>query len=99
MNCTVKLSYIELYNEKLNDLLNPKNKNLKIIHDENWGSEVENSTKIEVDSFDECLEVLDLGEENRKYAAKENHQRSSRSHTILKIVISVYILVHRKEGS
>lgn len=94
MNCTVRLSYIELYNEKLNDLLSPKNKNLRIVNDESWGSEVENSTKIEVGSFDECLEVLDLGEQNRKYAAKENHQRSSRSHTILKIVMMGYIIVY-----
>lgn len=85
-HCTFKISYSEIYNEKIMDLLNNQAKNLKISKDSEWGTDVDGLARRDVNSFEDCLEVLDQGESNRKYGEKLNHDRSSRSHTILKIV-------------
>ena len=48
---TFRISYTEIYNENLIDLLSPANKNLKIMNGTDWGCEVSAITKETVKTF------------------------------------------------
>ena len=77
----LKISYLEIYNEQINDLLVEGSTNLKII-DEN----VVGLSSFNVTNIGEALELLQEGEYQRAYAEKRHHDHSSRSHTIFQIV-------------
>ena len=53
----LSISYLEIYNEQINDLLNPGAVNLKISDDQVIGA-----MSIPVDSFSQAMELLELGE-------------------------------------
>lgn len=76
----VCISYIEIYNEQINDLLNPGCTNLKIIDDKVHGAK-----ECEIQCYEQAQELLQLGEEQRSYSSKKYHDHSSRSHTIFQI--------------
>lgn len=58
----VEVSYIEIYNEKVRDLLNPKNKsNLKVREHPSLGPYVEDLSKLVVNSFDDINHLMDEG--------------------------------------
>ena len=58
----VQVSYIEIYNEKVRDLLNPKNKrNLKVRRDPVLGPYVEDLSKLTVNSFRDIENLVDRG--------------------------------------
>lgn len=66
----VEVSYIEIYNEKVRDLLNPKNKgNLKVREHPSLGPYVEDLSKSVVTSFDDIENLMDEGNKVRKDAA------------------------------
>eukprot|EP00770_Monocercomonoides_exilis_P008929 MONOS_8884.1-p1 / transcript=MONOS_8884.1 / gene=MONOS_8884 / organism=Monocercomonoides_exilis_PA203 / gene_product=kinesin 3 / transcript_product=kinesin 3 / location=Mono_scaffold00348:47159-48870(-) / protein_length=389 / sequence_SO=supercontig / SO=protein_coding / is_pseudo=false len=82
----VKVSFLELYNEKLQDLLDPKsNKNIKIRESPTKGVYVENVVEELVESYKEIEEVLEEGEKSRTVAATNMNATSSRSHSVLTI--------------
>ena len=57
--CRVEVSYIEIYNEKVRDLLNPKNKNnLKVREHPSLGPYVEDLSKMAVNSFDDINQLM-----------------------------------------
>jgi len=74
------ITYLEIYNEQINDLLNPGSTNLKIIDDKVHGAK-----ECEIKSYEEALKLLEMGEEQRSYSEKKYHDHSSRSHTIFQI--------------
>ena len=80
-NLKIAISYLEIYNEQINDLLNPGSVNLKIIEEN-----VQGLKYCEAGSFEEAEELLLKGEEQRCYKEKSIHDHSSRSHTIFQIV-------------
>lgn len=58
----VEVSYIEIYNEKVRDLLNPKNKgNLKVREHPSTGPYVEDLSRLVVKSFDDINHLMDEG--------------------------------------
>jgi kinesin family protein 1 len=58
----VEVSYIEIYNEKVRDLLNPKNKdNLKVREHPALGPYVEDLSRLVVSSFDDINGLMDEG--------------------------------------
>jgi kinesin family protein 1 len=58
----VEVSYIEIYNEKVRDLLNPKNKgNLKVREHPSLGPYVEDLSRLVVTSFDDINHLMDEG--------------------------------------
>jgi len=60
----VQVSYIEIYNERVRDLLNPKNKgNLKVREHPALGPYVEDLSKLIVKSFQDIENLMD--EENK----------------------------------
>lgn len=62
---TVKVSMIEIYNEKVKDLLDPKKNDLKIHVSKEKGIYVKDMTESYVGSEDEVFALLKIGNENR----------------------------------
>ena len=97
-NCAeflVKMSYIELYNEELIDLLAPDPENaskLRIFEDATMGMTVQNMEETVVKTADEIFEILDTAQCRRKTAETMMNERSSRSHCIFSMVL------HMKES-
>ena len=70
INFTVEVSYIEIYNEKVRDLLNPKNTgNLRVREHPSLGPYVEDLSKLVVSSYDEMMTLMDEGNKARTVAA------------------------------
>lgn len=56
---------IEIYNEKIRDLLDPKKVNLKISDNAKTGLQIKDMTESYVGSEDEVFSLLKIGNENR----------------------------------
>jgi kinesin family protein 5 len=85
---TVKVSYMEIYMEKIRDLLLPTNDNLPIHEDKARGVYVKGLGEFYVAGVDEVYEVLDRGGAARMTAATNMNQESSRSHSIFVIEVA-----------
>ena len=87
----VTLTLLEIYNEKIRDLLtapsNKKHKKLEVKQGPN-GMYVPNLTTVEVNSHGEVDELLSLAKHNRATASTDLNERSSRSHCMLSIYLS-----------
>ena len=79
---TVKVSYLEIYMEKIRDLLNPDNANLAIHEDKARGVYVKDLLEVFTGSIQEVYDVLKKGQETRAVASTLMNETSSRSHTI-----------------
>ena len=90
MDSTVKVSFLELYNEELTDLLasveDDSTKKLRLLEDR--GSVVVHGLEeVIVRSAAEIYQVLDRGSAKRRTAATLLNNRSSRSHSVFTITI------------
>lgn len=79
-----RVSYIEIYNERVYDLLDKRNE-LKIQETGNGDTSVNSVEKI-VNSEQIIMELLSQGNKERKVAETKMNVQSSRSHTIFSIV-------------
>ena len=86
----IKVSYSEIYNETVNDLIEPSNKNLEIRENLNKGVFVNNLTEILANNCDKAIQLLNKGENNRIIAETKLNEKSSRSHTIFKLNIEFF---------
>lgn len=85
---TVSVSYVEIYNEKVYDLLSPVqhlNSNLKVREHPKTGPYAEGVHIEEVTTWDEMKAVLEQGQKTRRVAATNMNVESSRSHAIFTI--------------
>lgn len=80
---TVRISYIEIYLEKIRDLLNPKSDNLMIRESRTKGIWVDSVTDVYADSYSSVLKTMRKGEENRTVGETAMNHQSSRSHSVL----------------
>jgi kinesin family member 5 len=85
---TVRVSYMEIYMERIRDLLQPQNDNLPIHEEKNRGIYVKGLLEIYVSSVQEVFEVMRRGGTARAVAATNMNQESSRSHSIFVITIT-----------
>ncbi|KAI8967405.1 P-loop containing nucleoside triphosphate hydrolase protein [Mycotypha africana] len=85
---TVKVSYMEIYMEKVRDLLNPSNDNLPIHEDKTHGVYVKGLLEVYVGSSDDVYQVMRNGSQNRVVASTNMNAESSRSHSIVVITIT-----------
>lgn len=85
---TVRVSYMEIYMEKIRDLLAPQNDNLPVHEEKNRGVYVKGLLEIYVSSVQEVYEVMRRGGNARAVAATNMNQESSRSHSIFVITIT-----------
>ncbi|KAJ6084875.1 hypothetical protein N7499_004504 [Penicillium canescens] len=89
LNCTVEVSYLEIYNERVRDLLNPSNKgNLKVREHPSTGPYVEDLAKLVVRSFEEIENLMDEGNKARTVAATNMNETSSRSHAVFTLTLT-----------
>ena len=88
--CSLCVSYLEVYNEEINDLLQEGAQNLRILsEDPVKGAVIERLIEEKVETPTELLEVLKRGELQRSYGETKMNAESSRSHTIYRLVIEV----------
>ncbi|PYH67237.1 kinesin-3 motor protein uncA [Aspergillus vadensis CBS 113365] len=89
LGCTVEVSYLEIYNERVRDLLNPSNKgNLKVREHPSTGPYVEDLAKLVVRSFEEIENLMDEGNKARTVAATNMNETSSRSHAVFTLTLT-----------
>ena len=84
----IKCSLLEIYKEKLRDLLNRDKNDLGIKESPTKGIFVEGLTEFWVSNLDEMLEVVAVGQETREIGSTRLNNKSSRSHTIFIMNIS-----------
>ncbi|XP_037710002.1 kinesin-like protein KIN-7I isoform X2 [Drosophila subpulchrella] len=82
----LRVGYIEIYNEKIYDLLNKKNQDLKI-HEAGNGIVNVNCEECIITSEDDLLRLLCMGNKERTVGETNMNERSSRSHAIFRIII------------
>lgn len=85
---TVRVSYMEIYMERIRDLLAPQNDNLPVHEEKNRGVYVKGLLEIYVSSVQEVYEVMRRGGNARAVAATNMNQESSRSHSIFVITVT-----------
>ncbi|KAF3897110.1 Kinesin heavy chain isoform 5C [Trichophyton interdigitale] len=89
LTSTVEVSYLEIYNERVRDLLNPANKgNLKVREHPSTGPYVEDLAKLVVQSFSEIEHLMDEGNKARTVAATNMNETSSRSHAVFTLTLT-----------
>ena len=82
----VRVSFVEIYNEVVTDLLNPKGGPIRIRESRERGVFVEAQEEF-VDDFDALISVFERGSKSRHVGSTSMNERSSRSHTIFRITI------------
>ncbi|GAA5962581.1 hypothetical protein JCM3765_003737 [Sporobolomyces pararoseus] len=86
---TVEVSYTEIYQEKVRDLLNPSNKGtLKVREHPTLGPYVEGLSKCAVVNFEDIEHLMDEGTKARTVAATNMNETSSRSHAVFTLLLT-----------
>ncbi|KAI0145220.1 kinesin-domain-containing protein [Xylariaceae sp. FL1272] len=88
----VRVSYFEVYNEHVRDLLVPVNPNqppyyLKIRESPVDGPYVKDLTEVPVRNFNEILRYMKAGDSSRTVASTKMNDTSSRSHAVFTIML------------
>ncbi|KAI8377808.1 uncharacterized protein BYT42DRAFT_571769 [Radiomyces spectabilis] len=85
----VEVSYMEIYNEKVRDLLNPRNKgNLRVREHPSLGPYVEDLSRLAVKSFEDIDHLMTEGNKARTVASTNMNETSSRSHAVFTIFLT-----------
>ncbi|GLU05673.1 hypothetical protein SLE2022_227600 [Rubroshorea leprosula] len=87
-NDSISVSYLQLYMETIQDLLDPTNDNISIVEDHKTGDvSLPGATIVEIRDQQSFLELLQLGEAHRFAANTRLNTESSRSHAILMVQV------------
>ncbi|CAI9101579.1 OLC1v1038944C2 [Oldenlandia corymbosa var. corymbosa] len=85
---TISVSYLQLYMETIQDLLNPSNDNIAIVEDQKTGDvSLPGATVVEIRDQQSFVELLRIGESQRFAANTKLNTESSRSHAILMVQV------------
>ncbi|KAM4875589.1 kinesin-like protein KIF20A isoform 2-T3 [Thomomys bottae] len=89
---SIWISFFEIYNELLYDLLEPpsqqrKRQTLRLCEDQNGNTYVKDLNWIHVRDAEEAWKFLKVGRKNQSFASTHLNQNSSRSHSIFSIRI------------
>lgn len=82
----VRVAYVEIYNDKIRDLMNPQRGDLAVREDKAGRVFVDAEETI-VESYDDAIRVLEKGQAARHVGETKMNARSSRSHTIFTLHI------------
>ena len=93
---SLSLSFIQIYLESIQDLLDPDSKEIKLREDPDKGVYLEGVQWVRCSSPEECAEIFHMGERNRATESTRMNAHSSRSHAILIIRIERSIQVSTK---
>eukprot|EP00066_Takifugu_rubripes_P014742 XP_011604008.1 PREDICTED: kinesin-like protein KIF13A isoform X1 [Takifugu rubripes] len=86
----VEVSYMEIYNEKVRDLLDPKGsrQSLKVREHKVLGPYVDGLSQLAVMSFEDIEVLMSEGNKSRTVAATNMNEESSRSHGVFSIIVT-----------
>lgn len=84
----MKISLVEIYMEKVRDLLDISKTDLKIREDKNRGIYIQDVTESYVSEEDEVYNLMKIGNSNRAISATQMNEGSSRSHSLFMMTIS-----------
>ncbi|XP_054637396.1 kinesin-like protein KIF13A isoform X3 [Dunckerocampus dactyliophorus] len=86
----VEVSYMEIYNEKVRDLLDPKGsrQSLKVREHKVLGPYVDGLSQLAVTSFEDIEVLMSEGNKSRTVAATNMNEESSRSHAVFSIIVT-----------
>lgn len=82
INCELCLSYVEIYNEKVKDLLN-ESKQCRVREHPTMGSYVEGLAEVTIGLYEEFRSLLEKGNGHRTVASTQMNVSSSRSHAVI----------------
>ncbi|TRZ09790.1 hypothetical protein HGM15179_017324 [Zosterops borbonicus] len=89
LSFSVEVSYLEIYCERVRDLLNPKSRGgLRVREHPLLGPYVQDLSRLAVASFADIADLMDSGNKARTVAATNMNETSSRSHAVFTIVFS-----------
>ncbi|KHN06652.1 Kinesin-related protein 4 [Glycine soja] len=83
----LRMSYMEIYNEEINDLLAPEHRKLQIHENLERGIYVAGLREEIVASPEQILDLMEFGESHRHIGETNMNVYSSRSHTIFRMII------------
>uniref|UniRef100_A0A914XCF0 Kinesin-like protein unc-104 n=1 Tax=Plectus sambesii TaxID=2011161 RepID=A0A914XCF0_9BILA len=96
----VEVSYMEIYNEKVRDLLDPhgsSKRNLKVREHKIFGPYVDGLSTLAVSSYEQIASLMEEGNKSRTVAATNMNSESSRSHAVFNIRLT-QILIDLESG-
>lgn len=96
---TVEVSYLEVYNEKIHDLLVPGNSQLRVREHPVYGPHVVDLSRHSVNSFEEFQHWIEVGNKKRAVAATELNDKSSRSHSLFTVILTQTFAQVRSDGT
>ncbi|XP_016423670.1 kinesin-like protein KIF1C [Sinocyclocheilus rhinocerous] len=89
LSFSVEVSYMEIYCERVRDLLNPKSKgSLRVREHPIMGPYVEDLSKMAVTNYSDIADLMDTGNKARTVAATNMNETSSRSHAVFTILFT-----------
>ncbi|XP_051528281.1 kinesin-like protein KIF1C [Myxocyprinus asiaticus] len=89
LSFSVEVSYMEIYCERVRDLLNPKSRgSLRVREHPIMGPYVEDLSKMAVTSYSDIADLMDTGNKARTVAATNMNETSSRSHAVFTILFT-----------
>ncbi|RIB28012.1 P-loop containing nucleoside triphosphate hydrolase protein [Gigaspora rosea] len=83
----LRVSYMEIYNETVRDLLCPETDDLRIHEDKRRGVYVSPLKEVVVSTPKQVMKEILKGEANRHMSSTDWNERSSRSHTVFQMVV------------
>ncbi|RPA78734.1 kinesin family protein [Ascobolus immersus RN42] len=86
----VRVSYFEVYNENVRDLLVPKRDppyNLKVRESPTEGPYVKDLTEVQVRNIEEVMRYMRMGDASRTTASTKMNDTSSRSHAVFTLIL------------
>uniref|UniRef100_A0A646QHZ2 Kinesin-like protein n=1 Tax=Hemiscolopendra marginata TaxID=943146 RepID=A0A646QHZ2_9MYRI len=95
----IKVSYFEIYLDKIRDLLDVSKTNLSVHEDKNRVPYVKGATERFVSSPEEVLDVIEEGKVNRHISVTNMNEHSSRSHSVFLINVKQENLENQKKLS
>lgn len=85
--CQVEISYLEIYNESVRDLLNPQSGQLAVREDGGLALSIAGLSTHRPESADMLFRMLDEGNKNRTQHPTDANKESSRSHAIFQVIL------------
>uniref|UniRef100_A0A8C7RCI3 Kinesin motor domain-containing protein n=1 Tax=Oncorhynchus mykiss TaxID=8022 RepID=A0A8C7RCI3_ONCMY len=87
---TIEVSYMEIYNEKVRDLLDPKGSRqaLRVREHKVLGPYVDGLSRLAVANYKDIESLMSEGNKSRTVAATNMNEESSRSHAVFNIILT-----------
>ncbi|CDW76706.1 centromeric protein [Stylonychia lemnae] len=79
----IRVSYFEIYNEQINDLLSPNTLRTN-------GSNIDKVTEEACINIDQIISLVRMGDINRQLGTTKNNDRNSKAHVIFRIIVETY---------